>query len=74
MFAAKPGDTLIVRVTDSRYDVIDAVSGELIMTTATLWDALDSARRLRGDIWRQLVDEAGRAIGDPIPWMAGSAQ
>jgi hypothetical protein len=60
------GDVVIRHSTSSDFQLVDAVSEELIATSHSLVGAIDLAAARGGAVWRQNLDQRGRAVGLPL--------
>jgi hypothetical protein len=65
MTTVNHGDILI-RDAASAFELLDATTLECVETVGTLYAAIDRARERGGSVWRQNVDNRGRALGEPF--------
>ena len=66
MATANRGDVLIRVFAGSSLELVDAVTREPITMVSSLDEAIAIAAERRAAVWRENVDNRGRALGSPI--------
>jgi hypothetical protein len=65
--AFQPGDIVISRASGAEvFELHDAVTGSLVLTSQTLRSALDVAISRGGAVWRSNTDNRGCPLGDAV--------
>ena len=59
------GDVLLRANSVGGFQIVDAVSGKVVIASLPTLEAAVEAARGRGAIWQQSVDNRGRPLGDP---------